>query len=154
MSAEKAEVAVPSAPAPDAGALARAFDRSTSTASDGKRLELPRRRVTFQLDTALCEPGVFDVDVLEITLVSLNSRTELEAAQQADGDAIKLGMILARHSIEAVNGVPLQRASGQDEWFWNVLGGGGRQLVMKMFSDMGGVTREALGKAQATLRVH
>lgn len=134
------------------GALRAAMERNTSGNSLGSVRGLPRRRVTFTIDKDACAPGVFDDD-LDVTLLSLNSDTELKAIRDCKGDPTSLAFLLARASIHAVNGEPLNDAEGEREWFWEALGNGGRTIVVSMFGQFGTADAESQGKALRSLRV-
>lgn len=134
----------------DPGALQRAFERSTKSISDGSRQSLPRKEVTFVVDHTVCAAGVFDED-FELTLRSLTSQDELAAARACKGDVTVMAMLMARNSLHALNGAMLDRGLGQDEWLWNVLDAGGRQLVVMMFANVGAPGEAALGKALASV---
>lgn len=130
--------------------LAEAFERYAGTSLASAR-PLPRRRVSFMVDASICAPGVFEED-FEITLASLTPAAELEAIAAAKGDSISMAFTMARGAIEAVNGAPV--GPGQDEWLWQALDVGGRQVVVGMFAELTGTSAGAAGKARATLRVH
>lgn len=132
--------------------LAQAFERSTKPLGSGAKPDVPRRTVTFEVDHTVCAPGVFDED-FELTLSALTPGEELAAARACRGDVTSMAMTMARNSVTHVNGTPIDRSVGQDEWLWNVLGSGGRQLVVAMFAFVGVPGEDAMGKAQATLRV-
>jgi hypothetical protein len=155
---ERPENHEPEAPEPpkwkrDPGMLKRAFERSTSSIADGKRKTIPHRRLTFRVDHTICEPDVFDDD-FELTVESLTAAAELEASRAAKGDPVTMAVMMARRSVFALNGVPIDRSRGEDEWLWNVLGTAGRNLVMSMFVHVGTPGEAAMGKAAGTLRIH
>lgn len=136
----------------DPGALKRAFERSTQTL-DGKKKPIPHRRITFRVDHTICEPDVFEDD-FELTVESLTSSSELAASRAAKGDPVTMAVLMSRASMASLNGVPLDRSRGEDEWLWNVLGTAGRNLVMSMFVHVGTPGDAAMGKAIGTLRIH
>jgi len=133
------------------GTLTAAWDRSTKGLGD-RRADVPRREITFTIDHTVCAPGIFEED-FEITLSALTSADELAAARASKGEVTVMALDMARRSIVAVDGEPLDRSRGQDEWLWQVLGGGGRQLVAAMFAQVGTPGEAALGKALETLRI-
>lgn len=131
-------------------ALSDAFERFAGASLASAR-PLPRRRVSFMVDAGICAPGVFEED-FEITMASLTPAAELEAIAAAKGDSISMAFTMARGAIEAVNGSPV--GPGHEEWLWQALDVGGRQVVVGMFAELTGTSQGAAGKARATLRVH
>lgn len=132
--------------------LSEAFERSTKPLSDGRKPEVPRREITFTMDHTLCAPGTFEED-FEVTLRALTSGEELAAARTSKGDVTVMALEMAKRSVYAVDGEPLDRGRGQDEWFWSVIGSGGRQLVTALFAHVGTPGEAALGKAMASIKV-
>ena len=134
--------------------MRRAFEGHTQRGNmAGGVKALPRRLITFTLDHGACAPGVFEAD-LEITLGSLTPAMELEAANRSKGDPTTMAFTMARMSLLSVDGDPLVQAEGMDEWFWAALDQGGRQLVVAMFARIGTPDMDAMGKAQATVKIH
>ncbi|MFW6087403.1 MAG: hypothetical protein ACODAG_09370, partial [Myxococcota bacterium] len=83
----------------DPGFLDAVFKQATGEMSAGRsaRDRLPRRYVTFVMDADSCAPGIFPED-FEITLESLASQQEVEAARAAQGDPTSMAYHLARSS--------------------------------------------------------
>lgn len=113
---------------------------------------LPRRLVTFLMDASACLPGLFEDD-FEITIGGLTAEMELEAAQAAKGQVATLAFHYARLSLVAVNGKALDKGKLEDEFLWQALGTGGRQIVAGMFAEACMPDEVAQGKARRTLRV-
>lgn len=128
------------------------FQSSTQRMSEGGHRGLPRRCVSFVVDSAACEPGTFGED-FEITLQSLNSAQELDAARNAGSDPITMGYNLAKAALHSVNGRALSKGKGEVDFLWEALGQGGRQIVANMFAETLG-TASAQKKAKASLRFH
>lgn len=133
-------------------ALLEAFERTTRPLGDGQRPNVPRRTIQFTVDHTVCNPGVFEED-FEVTLTALTPHDELAATRESKGDVMAMAMSMARRCISHVNGAAVDRSVGMDEWLWNALGTGGRQLVTAMFAYVGTPGEEALGKAQTSLKV-
>lgn len=133
-----------------AGVLRDTFNRYSSSGSGGPGKEIPRRFATFTVDHTVCAVGVFAED-FELTLISLTPELELRAASNAKADPIALAFWLARLSMHSFNGEPI--GPGVDDWLWDALDYGGRQLVVSLFAAFNG-TKDAAGKATSTLRVH
>lgn len=132
--------------------LLDAFERNTRGLEAGKRPEVPRRVIEFTMDHTLCAPGVFEED-FDVELIGLTPGDELAAARESKGDVTVMAMSMARRSLSKVNGQAIDRSTGMDEWLWQNLGSGGRQLVVAMFAWVGTPTEDALGKAQTSLRI-
>lgn len=132
--------------------LMDAFERTTKGLEGGRRPEVPRRSVTFTIDHSVCAPGVFGED-FEVTLLALSPADELAAARESKGDVMTMATSMARRSLHSVNGETIDRGRGMDEWLWENLGSGGRQLVTAMFAWVGTPGEDAMGKAQASLRI-
>lgn len=128
------------------------FERTTRALDGGRRPEVPRRSVTFLVDHSVCAPGVFPED-FELTLLALSPADELAAARESKGDVLTMATGMARRSLHAVNGQLIDRGVGMDEWLWENLGSGGRQLATAMFAWIGTPGEDAMGKAQASLRI-
>jgi len=141
----------PARPALDPDALRRAMGRMVTDNRMAKPV-MPRRQVTFTLDHTVCAPGVFDGD-FDLTIGGLTSAMELEAAGKAKGEIASLAFHYARLSLMAVNGVELDQSEHQQDWLWEALGTGGRQLVAGMFAQHAMPDGEAQGKASRTVRV-
>lgn len=135
----------------DPGALRRAMAKTTVENRFAKPI-IPRRQVTFLVDASVCAPGIFDED-FELTISSLTSAMELEAAQRAKGEIASLAFHYARLSLLAVNGRQLDTANMEGDWLWEALGTAGRQLVAGMFAQFAMPDGDAQGKAVRTLRV-
>jgi hypothetical protein len=133
-------------------ALREVFERSTKPIGGGARPSVPRRTITFSVDHTICAPGIFEAD-FELTLMALTPGEELAAAREGKGDVLVMASSMARRSMHSFNGAQIDRSSGHDEWLWEVLGSGGRQIVTAMFAFVGTPGEEALGKAQTSLRV-
>lgn len=133
-------------------ALKKAYQKATSE-NGGKRTGLPRKRITFTVEAEACAPGVFDED-FEVTVQSLSAGEEMLAAKAARGDATVMAFEMAKLAIVEVDGEPLDRASGEDEFLWEALDQAGRQLVVGMFTRVGTPDDDAAGKAEASLKVH
>lgn len=114
---------------------------------------LMRRRLSFVVDHEMCEPGTFGED-FEVTITGLSSGQEMAAARAAGGDAMVMAFELAQRSLCEINSRPLSRGKGEQETLWEWLGSGGRNLVATMFTDLATPSKEARGKAEASLRVH
>ncbi len=112
---------------------------------------MPRRTLTFIVDHTLCVPGIFEED-FELTLGALTPRLEIEASKAAKGDPTTMAFGMARLSIMAVNGERVSSAKGENDFLWQALDQGGRQLVVAMFAKMS-PDEEAVGKAEASLRL-
>lgn len=132
--------------------LIEAFERTTKGLEGGRRPEVPRRSVTFLIDHSVCAPGVFDED-FELTLLALSPADELASARESKGDVLCMASAMARRSLYALNGEVIDRGRGMDEWLWENLGSGGRQLTTAMFAWVGTPGEDAMGKAQASLRI-
>lgn len=139
----------------DPGLVAAVFERTTRTNQDAfsARGEIvPRSRLRFDVDGEICAPGLFvgpdgQPYVFTVTLAALTSGQEL-AATRGVQDPAEAVHLLARASMEAVNGAPL--AEDQREFFWEALGPGGRQLVITMYGQIGGLNPQSMGKALAS----
>lgn len=132
--------------------LLDAFERTTKGLEGGRRPEVPRRSVTFLVDHSVCAPGVFGED-FELTLLALSPADELAAARESKGDVMSMAQAMARRSLHSLNGEVIDRGRGMDEWLWEHLGSGGRQLTTAMFAWVGTPGEDAMGKAQASLRI-
>lgn len=132
--------------------LKRAYAKATTEGGAGHS-GIARKKITFTLDHSVCAPGVFDAD-LEVTVQSLSAAQELQAAKSAKGDATVMAFEMAKLSVLAVDGEALDPSIGEDEFFWEALDQGGRQLVVGMFARVGTPDDEAAGKAEASLKVH
>lgn len=134
--------------------LSNLHSRMTTTLSGGAAPDegLFRRFVEFEVDVSICAPGVTENFLL--TLSTLMSGQETEAARNAGGDAVKMGMTMAKSAIYAVNGVRVSKGSGHLDVLWEALGPGGRNLVVQVWGDLSQASEEALGKAKATMRVY
>ena len=134
-------------------ALQRAYEKATSE-SGGKGLGgLPSKQITFVIDHTACRPGVFDAD-FKVTLQSLSSAKELSAAKESKGDPSAMAFIMAKKSMTHVDGVKIDEAKGEDDFFWEALDQGGRLLVVSMFAKVGTPDDAAAGKAEDSLEVH
>lgn len=136
------------------GILSRAYElstRGTGTLSSYKGL--PRRMITFTMDHTACLPGVFDAD-FEVTLGGLTPDIESRAINQSKGEPTMMAMNFAKLSIMSVDGEPITEGDGKDDWFWNAIGPAGRQIVIGMFARIGTADGEAMGKAEATVKIH
>jgi len=134
------------------GALRAAMSRNTEGNTLGNVRGLPRRKATFTIDKDVCAPGVFDDDI-DVTLISINSDMELKAIRDCKGDPTSLAFLLARASVYAINGEPVNDAEGEREWLWEALGNGGRAILVGMFGQFGTADAESQGKAMRSLRV-
>lgn len=134
------------------GALKAAMRKNTGGNTLGNVRGLPRRKVTFTISKDICAPGVFDDD-FELTLVAPSSEDELRCARQTQGNASEFGMLLARNSLFAVNGEPVDHANLEHEWLWEALGNGGRNVVVGMFGQYCTADAASQGKALKSLRV-
>ncbi len=114
---------------------------------------MPRKQISFTVDHSLCMPDVFDTD-FEITLQSLTSRAEMQAARESKGDPTAMAFLMAKASVVAVDGEPVDAGKGEDDFLWEALDQGGRQLVVSMFAKVGTPDDDSAGKAEASLKVH
>ena len=108
-----------------------------------------RRYTTFVLDHKMCLPDTFPED-FKLTLMSLTHGEEMDCTRGKATDPLSVGMLYAQRSLHSINGGK-QLDNFERDWLWEVLGGGGRQLAVGLFSNIGMATEEALGKAQLTL---
>lgn len=130
-----------------------AFSKYTTTLSSGGSIELPRRSVFFELDREVAMSGVFDKDLV-VELRSLTVAAELRASRGnglQGASLYEMTMQLAFESIHSVDGDVLNQ--GQKEWFWEVLGQAGRQVVVTAYKNLIGDSEDAQKKAAATLRI-
>lgn len=134
--------------------LSDLHSRMTTTLSGGSGPDegMFRRFVDFEVDASICAPGVTSNFML--TLATLLSSQETDATRNAGGDAVKMGMQMAKSSIYAVNGVRVSKGSGHLDVLWEALGPGGRNLVVQMWGDLSAASEDAVGKAKATMRVY
>lgn len=133
-----------------AAAMSRVTEQGDLSGTGGQKM--PRRKLTFLVDHTMCVPGVFEED-FTLTLGSLTPRLELEASKGAKGDPTIMAYAMARLSIMAINGEPLRTAKGEAEFLWEALDAAGRQLVVAMFSKLGTVDDESMGKAEESLQM-
>ena len=137
---------------PLARGLLKTIASRTGGDTIGSMKGVPRRRVTFPMPAESCAPGLFDDD-FEITVESLSSRVELEAAKKAKADPASISMWFAYYSIVAVNGEPLDDGAGERDLFWEALGTSGRQIVMGVFAQTCMGDLASMGKAMAGVRI-
>jgi len=110
---------------------------------------IKRRRVTFDVDGAQCEPGMFvneagDYVTFKITLESLNSAQEV-AALRGIKDGAQAPMLMAKHTLVELNGKKLEEA--ERDFVWECLGMGGRQVCFAAFQlSLGAAAEAGLGK--------
>ena len=139
----------------DAGLLERAFEKTTVQgpgALSGGGDIIPRKRITFDVDGADCAPGVFvggDGDPLtfQLTLATLTSAQEIKATRGVT-DPAEAVQLTAMASLEQLNGAPV--LGDRVAWLWEVLGPGGRQLVLTMYGEIGAISPAGMGKAQSS----
>jgi len=139
-------------PKRDPGALRRAYERVTESPAGGAGKGVTQRTGTFVVPASLCEEGVFGDD-FELTIRGLSAEQELRSAQAAKGDVVVMGFEMARRSLVAVNGTPIDAGRAEDDFLWEALGFGGRTLVVQVFMKMTGADADAAGKALLTLRM-
>lgn len=132
--------------------LSEAFSRSTAALGSSGPRALPRTELTFTMDHTLCAPNIFEED-FEITLRSTTTAEEESVGADAKGAQHRAGKLLALKMIHAVNGHPLDRGIGQDEWFWEALGQTGRNILVKMIEGMVAPGEDAMGKVLASRRL-
>lgn len=135
----------------DPGALSRAMAKTATDNMASAGRGMPRRRVTITIPAAECAPGLFDED-FELTLESLTSKVELDAARRSRGDSTSIAFWFAYYSMAAVNGVPLNDAEGEREWLWEALGPA-RQIVLGAYAKGCVADADSQGKALQTIRV-
>ena len=111
---------------------------------------MPHRRVTIKVPAEMCNPGVFDAD-FTVTIEGLTAKIELQAMTKAKGDMLSMAYWFAYFGIAEVDGVPLNEAEGEREWFWEALGPA-RQMILGAYAAgcMGG---QEAGKAVAEMTV-
>lgn len=142
----------------DPGLLGKLFDRWTTTgqgAVTGYSPSLPQRTVTFDVDGADCEPGVFVDDngepfVFSLTLKTLLPEEELKALDAVQSPS-SAPMYLAKAMLWKVNGEPVKVT--QREWFWRALGMRGRNLCFIAYQQIGGATVRSMGKLQSSISI-
>ena len=134
-------------------ALKKAYAQGTSEGGGRNFSKMPRKKISFTVDHSLCMPDVFESD-FEITLQSLTSRAEMKAARDSKGDPTAMAFLMAKASIVAVDGEAVDETNGEDEFLWEALDQGGRQLVVSMFAKVGTPDDDSAGKAEASLKVH
>lgn len=139
---------------PDPNFLDNLYESMTAPLSTGKAPDegLMRRFMDFRVDAGACAPGVKSDFI--ITIATLMSGQELSAARAANGDAVAMGMAMAKESIYAVNGKRVSRGMGHLDVLWEALGPGGRNLIMSKWSELSVAGDIALGKANATMRMY
>ena len=135
----------------DPSALQRAYERGTAADGDALRASspVPRKSITFVMDLSEQCPGAFDDDEVEVTLQALTSKEEV-AAVRGVLDALEVVHKMARASVHLINGAPCVGA--QLDWFWEIIGTGGRSLVEVMYQEVGSLGPAALGKARSSAR--
>lgn len=110
---------------------------------------IKRRKLSFDVDGADCEPDMFTNEegeyvTFRVTLQSLSSAQELEAVRGLkDGTQAPLNM--CRLSLFAINGKTLSEENR--DFYWECLGSGGRQICMGFFSQLGAASESAMGKS-------
>lgn len=151
---EKEKASKGAAPQFNPDFLSNLHARMTTPLSGGSAPDegMFRRFVDFEVDASICAPGVTSNFML--TLATLLSSQETDATRNAGGDAVKMGMQMAKSSIYAVNGVRVSKGSGHLDVLWEALGPGGRNLVVHMWGDLSAASEDAVGKAKATMRVY
>jgi len=127
--------------------------RMTTTLSSGSGPDegMLRKFVEFVMPATVCGPAVTEDFIL--TLATLTSGQELAAARSASGDAVAMGMNMARESVYSVNGKRVTKGSGHLDLLWEALGPPGRNLVIQQWSNLSVASDEDMGKANATVRV-
>jgi hypothetical protein len=127
-----------------------AFDRYNPKRGDGGGVppKLDYQRATVELDPEFFRPGVF-TDSIHVTLRGLGPGDELAAARQAKGDGTALGLLLAKASIEKVDGEPINTA--ERDFLWSALTTTGRTFLAEIFVEVGGVADDLRGKARASI---
>ena len=145
---EQEKPSEPSSPTFSEGLMQRVFDANVGKNAPPQGETVPRRELTFVVDHKLCAPNTFPED-FKLTLHSLLHSEEMDATRGKATDALSVGMLYAQRSLCSVNGKKLD--GFERDWLWEVLGGGGRQIVVGIYSQLGMATEEALGKARMTL---
>lgn len=132
-------------------ALEAAFQRFTTPLSSGQMpTPMPRGRITFEVNPEDCLPDVF-AEPFTLTMATLTSGQEVDAARQANADPVVLGMAMARASLEKFNGMTLDPI--KREFLWEALGQAGRQLAMAMFAKIGTPADGVAGKVSRAIRI-
>lgn len=127
-------------------------------ALSGKKPLIRPREVTFLFDGSAGAPEIFtDADTgdyldVEITVRSLSSADEIEALSGISNNIGAAPYALAKRSLHAVEGKPLN-SEGRD-LIWEALGSTGRQLVLMAFQGLGGGASEAaMGKYRSSFSI-
>lgn len=142
-------------PPPDPQLLERVFQKATVTGTGAlahSQEIVPRKRITFDVDGADCAPGMFVDDAgapitFQLTLHSLTGAEEIKATQGVS-DPAEAVQLIARSSIEALNGTPV--VGDKLDFLWEAISPSGRQLVLSMYQEIGALSPAGLGKALAS----
>jgi hypothetical protein len=135
------------------------FDEFTSPLASGGSKPLPRQSLEF--DLLLDElPAEVQAKLLQhdpektglsIKLLSPTSSQEMEATRAANGDALKYVTMLARNTIQLVDGANMDAT--KREFFWELIGPRARSVITQQFTPLIAPSEAAMGKALATLKV-
>jgi hypothetical protein len=146
----------------DAGAFAAIFEASTKRgagALNGGSAALKRREISFLLDGGVGmlradgapvfsdeEGNVLDI---RINMRSLTSTEEKNVIKSAMQNPSSLPFELAKASLFKVAGEKVDAA--KKEWFWEVIGSGGRQICVVAYTMIGGASQSVLGKYRTSM---
>lgn len=119
--------------------------------ADGKPAASPRKKCSFIVSSDVCSDAI-DQDI-ELTIGSLTSQHEIEAARQSKGDSMTFALNMAKFSLMMVNGTPISRGSGEGDWLWENLTSAGRQIVMGAYTQLATPSEDAQKKAQTTTKL-
>lgn len=113
--------------------------------------DLPRRRISITIPASECIDSPKD---LSITLRSLSSYDEMEAANQGGNNPLSIMMAQLKMAIESIDGEVLKEAEGDRNIVWEyVLGQTGRNFLLKYYSQLVQPDEEQVKKAELTFRV-
>lgn len=128
------------------------WEKYTSTGSaamNGSGSAIPNRTVEFPLDGTVSPAFIDEAGNIQDVMIIMRSLTSGEEMKATRGcmDPIAMTSLLTKASIRSASGQILNDT--KREFFWELIGPGGRQICLTMFSEIGTATPDAVGKAQA-----